>query len=65
MVAIVDACNDPNAAKDLASYRSAFGLPAMSTCSVIAGKVVGPIGPCFVKVNQSGGTRSFPRNDAG
>ena len=33
---------------------------------MITGKVVSsPVGPCFVKVNQSGGTRSFPRNDAG
>jgi subtilase family serine protease len=64
-VAIVDAYNDPNAAKDLASYRSTFGLPAMSTCSVRTGKVVSSGGPCFVKVNQSGGTSSFPRNDAG
>ena len=64
-VAIVDAYNDPNAAKDLASYRSAFGLPAVSTCSVSTGKVVSPVGPCFVKVNQSGGTGSFPRNNAG
>ena len=29
------------------------------------GKVVSPVGPCFVKVNQSGGTGSFPRNNAG
>lgn len=63
-VAIVDAYNDPNAAQDLASYRSAFGLPAVSTCSVSTGKVVSQGGPCFVKVNQSGGTGNFPRNDA-
>jgi subtilase family serine protease len=63
-VAIVDAYNDPNAAKDLATYRSTFGLPAMSTCSVSTGKVTSPGGPCFVKVNQSGGTGSFPRNKA-
>jgi subtilase family serine protease len=65
-VAIVDAYNDPNAAKDLAWYRSSFGLPAMSTCSVSTGKVLSsPGGPCFVKVNQSGGTGIFPRNNAG
>jgi subtilase family serine protease len=65
-VAIVDAYNDPNAAKDLAVYRSQFGLPAVNNiCSVSKGKLVTPPGgPCFVKVNQSGGTGSFPRNNA-
>jgi hypothetical protein len=50
-VAIVDAYDDPNAASDLANYRSTYGLP--------------PCGPgCFTKVNQSGGT-SYPSGDAG
>ncbi len=40
-VAIVDAYDDPNAASDLATYRSTFGLPACST-------------NCFHKVSQTG-----------
>ena len=64
-VAIVDAYNDPNAASDLAAYRSAFGLPATSTCSLSSGKVASPRGPCFVKVNQAGSTTSLPRSNGG
>lgn len=52
-VAIVDANDDPNAASDLATYRSTFGL---SSCTVANG--------CFRKVNQSGGTR-YPSADQG
>jgi hypothetical protein len=50
-VAIVDAMDDPNAASDLAAYRTQFNLPACG-----AG--------CFTKVNQTGGT-SLPSPDAG
>jgi subtilase family serine protease len=39
-VAIVDAYDNPNAASDLAAYRSRFGLPAVT----------------FTKVNQTGGS---------
>jgi subtilase family serine protease len=52
-IAIVDAYNDPNAAADLAVYRSQFGLPPCTTAS-----------GCFKKVNQSGGT-SYPRGNKG
>jgi subtilase family serine protease len=45
-VAIVDAYDDPNAASDLSTYRSTYGLPACTTAT-----------GCFVKVNQTGGTR--------
>lgn len=48
-VAIVDAYDDPAAESDLAVYRAAFGLPA---CSSLTG--------CFKKVNEQGGTASFP-----
>jgi subtilase family serine protease len=44
-IAIVDAYDNPNAAADLAAYRSQFGLPA---CTSVNG--------CFAKVNQRGGT---------
>jgi subtilase family serine protease len=46
-VAIVDAFNDPNAASDLATYRSAAGLPACG-----AG--------CFSVVNQNGQASPLP-----
>jgi hypothetical protein len=48
-VAIVDAFNDPNAASDLATYRSAAGLPACG-----AG--------CFSVVNQNGAASPLPQN---
>ncbi|HEU5033633.1 MAG TPA: hypothetical protein VFT62_02635 [Mycobacteriales bacterium] len=51
-VAIVDAYDDPNAAADLATYRSQMGLP--------------PCGAdCFKKVNQSGKVGSYPRANGG
>ncbi len=53
-VAIVDAYNDPNAASNLATYRSQFGLPA---CTVANG--------CFKQVSQTGSTTSLPSSDAG
>jgi subtilase family serine protease len=52
-VAIVDSNNDPNAASDMAVYRSQFGLPA---CTVASG--------CFRQVSQTG-TSSLPSNDTG
>ena len=45
-VALVDAGDDPNAASDLATYRQTVGLPACNGC--------------FEKVNQTGGTSSYP-----
>ena len=46
--------NQPNAASDLATYRSNYGLPA---CTVANG--------CFRQVNQSGATSPLPANDSG
>src|SRR5215469_5096528 len=51
-VAVVDAQNDPNAASDLAAYRSAAGLPACG-----AG--------CFSVVNQNGAASPLPASDPG
>jgi hypothetical protein len=48
-VAVVDAFNDPNAASDLATYRSSAGLPACGT-------------GCFSVVNQNGGASPLPKN---
>ncbi|HET9171076.1 MAG TPA: peptidase S8, partial [Actinospica sp.] len=53
-VAIVDAYNDPNAAADLAVYRSAYGLPA---CTAASG--------CFKQESQTGSTTSLPSTDYG
>jgi len=53
-IAIVDAYDDPNAEKDLASYRSFFGLPPCTTAN-----------GCFRKVNQNGKQGSYPRRNGG
>ncbi|WP_225098114.1 S53 family peptidase [Streptomyces sp. CoH27] len=53
-VAIVDAYDDPNAAADLATYRSYYGLPACTTSN-----------GCFKKVSQTGSTTSLPTADSG
>lgn len=53
-VAVVDAYDDPNAAADLAAYRSHYGLPS---CTVANG--------CFRKVSQTGSTTSLPSADSG
>ena len=52
-IAVVDAYNDPNAASDLESYDTEFGLPK---CTVASG--------CFEQVNQNGetGNLPFPQN---
>ncbi|MFE9408964.1 peptidase S8 [Streptomyces sp. NPDC006704] len=52
-VAIVDAYDDPNAASDLAAYRSQYGLPACTTAN-----------GCFKKVGQTG-TSTLPSANAG
>ncbi len=52
-VGIVDAYDDPNAEKDLASYRAAWKLPACTTAN-----------GCFRKVNQRGGSTA-PKGDSG
>jgi hypothetical protein len=48
-VAVVDAYNDPNAVSDLATYRSAWGLPACGS-------------GCFSVVNQNGAASPLPPN---
>ncbi len=53
-VAIVDAYDDPNAASDLATYRSAYGLSACTTAN-----------GCFKQVNESGATSPLPSGDYG
>ncbi len=53
-VAVVDAYNDPDAAADLATYRSTFGQVA---CTVASG--------CFRQVNQRGAASPLPPNNAG
>jgi hypothetical protein len=53
-VAVVDAFDDPNAAADLAVYRSQYGLPP---CTVANG--------CFSKVNQNGISNPLPAANTG
>ncbi|MEU6507602.1 S53 family peptidase [Streptomyces sp. NPDC046942] len=53
-IAIVDAYDDPNAAADLAKYRSHYGLPSCTTSN-----------GCFKKVSQTGSTTSLPSADSG
>jgi subtilase family serine protease len=53
-VAIVDAYDDPNIAKDLASFDSHYGLAA---CTVANG--------CFKKVNQAGGSTPPAKDTTG
>jgi hypothetical protein len=53
-VAIVDAYDDPNAASDLATFRSTYGLPACTTAN-----------GCFKKVSQTGSTTRLPAGDYG
>jgi hypothetical protein len=53
-VAIVDAFDDPNAASDLATFRSTYGLPACTTAN-----------GCFKKVNQAGAASPLPSGDYG
>jgi subtilase family serine protease len=53
-VAIVDAYDDPNAASDLNTFRSAYGLPACTTAN-----------GCFAKVNQNGAASPLPSGDYG
>lgn len=52
-VAVVTAYDDPNAATDLGTYRTQYGLAACTTAS-----------GCFQKVNQTGGT-TYPKASAG
>ncbi|HEY1562343.1 MAG TPA: S53 family peptidase [Caulobacteraceae bacterium] len=52
-VAIVDAYGYPNAASDLAVYRSTMGLPACTTAS-----------GCLTIINQTGGS-NLPRTNTG
>ena len=49
-VAIVDAYDDPSAARDLATYRSTYGLPTVAS---------------FRKVSQTGSTTALPAVDGG
>jgi hypothetical protein len=53
-VAVVDPNDDPNAAADLATYRTTYGLPPCTTGN-----------NCFEKVNQDGVAGNYPAPDAG
>jgi subtilase family serine protease len=53
VVAVVDAYNDPDAVSNLATYRSAWGLPACNTTTKAG---------CLTVVNQSGAASPLPAN---
>jgi subtilase family serine protease len=53
IVAVVDAYNDPTAVSDLATYRSAWGLPACNTTTEAG---------CLTVVNENGATSPLPAN---
>jgi subtilase family serine protease len=59
-IAIVDAFNSPTITNDLALYSQTFALPVLPACATPSSQTT-----CFAKVNQSGGTGSYPRKDAG
>ena len=70
-VAVVDAYDDPNAASDLAAYRSSLSGAADPATGLADGTIPplcgsGTTSGCvtFTKVNQSGGT-SYPRGNTG
>jgi subtilase family serine protease len=62
IIAIVDAYDDPNIAKDLATYSATFNIPSLPTCT---GAIKNSSVPCFQKVNQRGQTGSYPSANAG
>jgi hypothetical protein len=62
-VAIVDAYDNPNAYKDLAQYRTAEGLPTITSCA--PSELASSSAPCFAKVNQSGVAGSYPEVNTG
>ncbi|HWC83073.1 MAG TPA: peptidase S8 [Pseudonocardiaceae bacterium] len=61
-VGIVDAFNDPNALSDLNTYRTQFGIAAVTSCA--PGAVKSSTTPCFAKSSQTGAT-SYPATNAG
>ncbi len=66
VIAIVDAFDNPNAYSHLSTYRSSDStlMPAMADCSSSLSKLTSGPGPCFAKVNQTGGS-SYPTADSG
>jgi subtilase family serine protease len=53
-IAIVDAYGYTNAEHDVGVYRAQYGLPPCTTAN-----------GCFKKVNQNGGTSSYPKTNTG
>ena len=61
LIAIVDAYDDPNIAKDLRTYSSTYGIVQLPNCS---GAISASKTECFQKLNQNGKTNSLPRGNA-
>ena len=62
IIAIVDAYDDPNIAKDLATYSTQFHLPQLPACN---GAIASSAVPCFQKVNQNGSATRHPLSNSG
>ena len=67
VIAIVDAYDNPDAYRNLSTYRSTMGLPAIDNCSLatLTGLASSSASPCFAKVNQTGGTSPYPAANSG
>lgn len=63
IIAIVDAYNDPNIESDLAVYSARSSIPSLPSCGATA--IKDSVVSCFQKVNQRGGTDSYPATDSG
>lgn len=59
-IAIVDAYDNPTIRNDLSVYSQTYGISDLPTCTSPS-----DASACFIKVNQTGGTSSYPRKDAG
>lgn len=59
-IGIVDAYDDPTITSDLAAYDKQFGLAGFPSCTSTS-----VLTACFLKVGQTGSTRSLPRGNSG
>lgn len=60
-IAIVDAYDDPTIRSDLTEYDRAYGIPNLLSCASTSTTE----GGCFLKVNQKGEAKNYPKANAG
>lgn len=58
-IAIVDAYDAPTIRSDLTEYDRAYGIPDLKTCQSSSE------GGCFLKVNQRGEAKNYPKSNSG